>query len=349
VRVGYVDVPPLAWNEGDPERPKGIGVDALTHVARARGWVLRFQLVSLENALANLADCRLDVAIAPKLPARLRRAHLEVLDRSVPYFQSVSAITVAARAQAGEADGLAPVDAPGGGVLHAAIDGALEALVFGSLGVAALVLLVAIANLRLPWRRGRLWPETLRPVLLDPAAKGGLPAVRWLWSSRVGRVLLGAWFAAGAAGALVRFPPPGLKESRGRRTHLAALREALAGVDAIGMRPGGSTVPCPDLTRCLHDLSRGQLAALAANVDEVCHHVRRERLDGVRFLAGALWPREHVYLLPRESGLRRRLDESLLTAQMDSRSEWRALAEKYHTPWDPPTLAAGCAPPPEAR
>lgn len=346
--VGYVEQPPLAWSgEGDPHEPAGIAADVLRLLAARNGWRLHFTPADPTDVVGKVAACKLDVGIAPPLSP----AQEQAVDHTISYFDGVAAVVrrsepVAGARAAGD-DGTLPADGSGTAGLWTAR--VLRALLFGALALGGLMLLVNLVNLRIPRAAGHL-PARLRLVALDPGVAGARGAWRWLWSARVGRILALVWLTSGIAIAVASTPATSSAVgSAGQAAYVSALRDSRKEFQATGVRPSGRLVPCPDLERCVEDLTHGDLTALAGDSETICHQVRANRLDGIRFQPNLLWPREHAFLVRPSGPLRRLLDAALARAATDAAADLAAIRRRYGVPWTAPVLARECPAAPEAR
>jgi hypothetical protein len=337
LHVGYVESPPLAWNGwGRPTHPTGVAVDVLNLLARKNGWRLHFAPFAAGNVVASVAHCKIDVGIVPSEPGSSVWSEENPPDLTAPYLESVAAVALLGDASAPDGMQHAPVSVGMWMVVG------LRAIVFGLLGVALLVGLVWVVNLRVPWTRGRLLPERFRVVALDSTVAGVRAGLPWLWSSRAGQVLMVVWFLGAAAGELWQMPVQAAPWSTKRTEYAEALEHSLDGTTAVGVRPGGRTVECHDLVRCLQDLTRGDLSAVAAGADEICHYVRERRLEHVQFASSMLWPNAHSFLVPPGSALRRTLNAALAAVQREDAPALTAIHEAYGLPWSAPTLTPSC-------
>jgi hypothetical protein len=348
LRVGYVEAPPLAWNAwGRPAHPAGLAVDVLTHLAHKNGWRLHFAPMAAGNVVASVAHCKIDIGIVPATPGGAVTRDGNPPDLTAPYLETVAAVALL-----GDPSGGAPAVAAGAGPAPAEsgpssgvrvwIAGGVRALLCGLLGVALLALLVWVANQRVPWARGRWWPERWQVVALDATVPGPRAGLPWLWSSRAGQILLGTWFLGAVGVALWQMPVHAAPWAAKRAEYVEALQRSLDGMDAIGVRPGGRTVACHDVVRCLQDLSRGDLSAVAAGAEVICHHVRTERLEHVQFASSLVWPMAHAYLVPPGASLRRTLNAALAQAQREDAAALAELRAAYGLPWSAPTLSPSC-------
>jgi ABC-type amino acid transport substrate-binding protein len=356
--VGYADTPPLAWNaDGKPHEPVGLAADVLRLLARRNGWRLKFHPFNADNVVANLAACKLDVGIVSQIPPRLWQRHQDTLDLTMPYFESVAVVALRSDVpdpvdetdprQAGEARAARPVRPSRASAWTAA---GVRAAGFGLLATAALVLLVSLVNLRMPSAPGRALPHRLRLVALDPALVGVRGATRWLRSARTGRVLVAVWFLSGFGLALAATPAESLPVDAGdRATHAAALRRSIHDVAAVGLRPGGNAIDCVDVVRCLQDLARGDLTALAGDAETLCHHLRAEHMESIRFEHAMMWPREHTFVVPPGGRVRRLLNAALGRTMAEDPEALAAIQRAYGVPWTAPLLAPGCPPGREAH
>jgi ABC-type amino acid transport substrate-binding protein len=336
--VGYAEAPPLVWNaQGRPQQPVGIAVDVLELLARKNGWTLRFHPFSLDDVVANVAACKLDLGIIHQVPRGLWQR--QELDLTIPYLASVAAVARNRTAPVAAEDEVAA--APGTGRVGSWLASGVRALLFGLLALGSLVLLVSLVNLRMPRAPGR-WPERVRFVALDPSVGGPAGALRWLRSARSGRVLVGLWVLGGIGVAFASAPPSGGGGAESRAALVTALRQSIEDVEAIGVRPGSRVVRCPDVVRCLQDLARGDLTALAGDAELICHHVRAESLNNVRFEPDLLWPHAHQYLVPPAGPLRRTLNAALGRANAQEAAAMADIRKAYGVPWIPPALSVSC-------
>jgi hypothetical protein len=343
-----VDAPPLVWNEwGRPTHPSGVAVDVLTLLARRNGWRLHFAPLAADNVVASVGHCKIDVGILPAEPGSSLWREENPPDLTAPYLETVAA--VAPFGDAAGAGGGARGETPAARRTSAWLAAGVRAAFCGLFAIALLAGLVFVANLRVPWVRGRFWPERLHVVALDASVAGPRGGLRWLWSSPAGRVLIAVWFLGAVGVAMWQMPVHAVASEAEHAEYVAALERSLDGTSAVGMRPGGRVVECRDLVRCLQDLTRGDLSAVAAGAEEICHHVRAERLEGVHFEPSLIWPNAHAFLVPPGSPLRRTINQALAAARRDDAAGFAAIHAAYGLPWAAPRLAAGCPVVPEVK
>ncbi|TMQ12738.1 MAG: transporter substrate-binding domain-containing protein [Deltaproteobacteria bacterium] len=299
--VGFAAAPPFVVVGSTDRGARGYAIDLLRAIADHEGWRLELTQLSPETLRARLAGCELDLgvdgvaasaALADKL--ELSQPYLSTVTTAIVHAHDLARATPAGRSRSGR---LARVVLRG--LLYAA----------GALGALAVASWLLNAFTGFPGRQPVRWRR------IDASISGPSAGLRWLARSTTGRVLVGAWLAAGIAvgvtGALGAAPPLVLgADPLGKLVEAAAHREVL-----VGERyPDGARVTCAasEVRDCFRGLAQGTLAAIAGPREVLCAQASDLALDDAVVRDDLAIPEHLTYLLPPGSPLRARLDHALL-------------------------------------
>jgi ABC-type amino acid transport substrate-binding protein len=309
--VGFTAAPPFVVTSTRDRDVHGFAIDLVRALALTEGWRLELVELGPETLRTRLAACEVDVGVVGTAASA---ALADTLELSQPYFSTVTTAIVhaddAARAHPAAGHGRL------GRIAHLAVRG----LGYGVAALGALALASWLMNAFTGFPGG----PPLRLRRIDATVSGPWAGLRWLLRSITGRVLAGAWIAAGAAigvtGAVGAAPPPVLGDDPLR----ALVERAAHGEALVGERyPDGAQVSCSagEARACFHGLADGTLVAIAGPREVLCMHALALSLDDAVVRDDLAIPEQFAYLLPPGSPLRARLDRALLRHHEHARVE----------------------------